>query len=120
MITGKQLERAYERGHQAGREKSPSYAENQQLRDQIEALQHALSTFTTGDQPLMSQRYMTKVEHNAILAGLRLLQHSRANPAIREILTDGLPEGHKDITESEIDDLCEAINLGEVQLRVQT
>jgi cell division protein FtsB len=33
------LDIAWQHGHQAGREKSPTYAENQQLRDEIERLE---------------------------------------------------------------------------------
>ncbi len=77
----------------------------------------------------MSKRYMTKPEHNAILAGLRCLQdrlmgapQSRAE--IDDILTSGLDEVDADcasevIDIDGIDELCEAINFDEVQLTVE-
>ena len=72
----------------------------------------------------MSRRYMTKAEHNAILCGLRCLQQVRQQCAgdltddLQEILSDDLEDGD-DITDEEIDQLCEDINMDEVQLTVE-
>lgn len=80
----------------------------------------------------MSQRYMTRPEFNAILAGLRLLQgrlggapYSRAE--VDEILNDGLAdlaEVDEDfdtgvVNLRDIDELCEDLNCRDVQLVVE-
>lgn len=69
-------------------------------------------------------RYLTEAEIAYILCGLRMLQHhlettrlldvvDRDIVALRQIVWD---EGHEIPDASYIDDLCEAINLGEVKL----
>lgn len=66
----------------------------------------------------MNKRYLTKAEHNAILAGLRLLQirlhrEGDAGPC-QDILTDGIADKEV-LNEFGIDSLCENISFDLVQ-----
>lgn len=60
----------------------------------------------------MSRRYMSKTEHNAIVAGLRALQRHGGDSAL---LTDGDVAA---ITDGGIDALIEAIQFDEVQMQI--
>lgn len=63
----------------------------------------------------MSRRYVTKAEHNAIIAGLRSLQGAHKNE-LELTLTDGEVEA---IDDDGIDMLIEAIQFDEVQLTIE-
>lgn len=77
----------------------------------------------------MSNRYLTKPEHNAILAGLRCLQQlldegGDLPQGVQDILDDGLDHVPEDcdsdpIDSYGIDELCEDINSDSVQFTVE-
>jgi hypothetical protein len=71
----------------------------------------------------MSQRYLTRAEYNAIVAGLRCLQQVREQcggdlpPDLQDILVNEC--GDEDLDDLDIDMLCEDLDTRNVQLTVE-
>lgn len=71
----------------------------------------------------MSKRYLTRSEFNAILCGLRCLQQVRDQCGgdlpddLQDILTNEC--GDDDLSDLDIDQLCEDINNDQVQLHIE-